>query len=130
MLLVLGLAMIVNGIPARPLVPHEGSAAGRHVSDGRGRSAPLLRSRQPAYARLHGAGGRVGRRPIPQGRAAPFRRPVQPGTIQRGSGRSLRPVTTATASAKVSDSAAGPVGTSCSVTPCTSAAGNSHNGTR
>ena len=41
------------------------------------------RSPQPASIRLQRAEGRVGRRPIPQGRAAPFRRPAAAGTLGR-----------------------------------------------
>jgi hypothetical protein len=37
-------------------------------------------------------GGRVGRRPIPKGRAAPFRRPVPPAHSPVGSGISRHPV--------------------------------------
>ncbi len=43
----------------------------------------LLDAPLPALVRSERAGERVGRRPIPQGRAAPFRRPAAVGTLGR-----------------------------------------------
>jgi hypothetical protein len=45
------------------------------------------RSPQPDSVRLQLIGGRVGRRPIPEGRAAPFRRSTAGGTLLGGGGR-------------------------------------------
>src|SRR4051794_30137619 len=94
------LAATISCTARRPAVlPGDVGAAGdrREVAQGGmgavvvvveqpGGSSTPPASPQPAQLRLHRAGGRVGRRPIPQGRAAPFRRPVLPDTIPRAVG--------------------------------------------
>jgi hypothetical protein len=64
---------------------------GPHASgqDAGGQPGVHPASPQPAPLRLRSAGGRVGRRPIPQGRAAPFRRPAQSERLLRVWGRVL-----------------------------------------
>jgi hypothetical protein len=69
----------------RPVTP--ATTASRQKPGGQREPHPA--SPQPAPLRLRSAGGRVGRRPIPQGRAAPFRRPAQSERLPRVWGRVL-----------------------------------------